>query len=64
MSQTIEVKGDNAHPIFQHLIQQKGKPSWNFSKYLVDRNGVVVERYNPWTSPTSRSLTRDIETLL
>ncbi|MFT4415771.1 glutathione peroxidase [Fredinandcohnia humi] len=52
----IDVNGDNADPLFQHLKdQQKGLLSkaikWNFTKFLVDRNGQVVERYAPQTEP-------------
>ena len=64
MSETIAVKGTSAHPVFQHLEQQKGEPSWNFNKYLVDKDGSVVERYKQWTSPTSSTLTNAIEKLL
>lgn len=61
MSETIAVKGANAHPVFQHLEQQKGEPSWNFNKYLIDKDGNVVERYRQWTSPTSWPMTSAIE---
>ncbi len=72
----IEVNGDNAHPLYKYLVNQKGfqgfskehnltqilddmlskadpdyknKPSikWNFTKFLIDRNGSVVERFEP-----------------
>ena len=64
MSETIEVTGASAHPVFQHLAQQQGEPSWNFNKYLVDRHGQVVDRYRQWTSPTSWFLRRAIDKLL
>ena len=64
MTQTMQVTGANAHPIFQHLIAAEGEPSWNFNKYLIDKEGKVVERFRQWTSPTSASLTREIEALL
>jgi len=64
MSETIEVTGTNAHPVFQHLAQEQGEPSWNFNKYLVDRHGQVVDRYRQWTSPTSWFLSRAIDNLL
>ena len=64
MSETIEVLGDNAHPIFQHLTQEQGEPSWNFNKYLVDDTGLVIDRYSQWTSPTSWLLTRKLDKLL
>lgn len=72
----IEVKGDNAHPLFQYLISQKGFEGfddahpiasklkqaldkidpgyagnsdikWNFTKFLIDRKGNVLERFEP-----------------
>ncbi len=64
----IEVNGDNAHPLYQHL--KKSAPGvlgseaikWNFTKFLVDRNGQVVKRYASATAP--EALAADIEQLL
>lgn len=63
----IEVNGDNAHPLYKYL--KSAKPGllndnikWNFTKFLVDKNGTVVYRY--WTKTTPDSLTTDIEKLL
>ena len=64
----IEVNGDNAHPLYQHL--KKSAPGvlgseaikWNFTKVLVDRNGQVVKRYASATAP--EALAADIEQLL
>lgn len=52
----IDVNGENAHPLFKFLKEAKhgilGKElKWNFTKFLVDRNGEVVERYAPNTEP-------------
>lgn len=52
----VDVKGDQAEPLFQHLVsEKKGLLSegikWNFTKFLVDREGNVVKRYAPQTSP-------------
>ena len=53
----IEVNGDNAHPLYQFLKRQRpglmGLESikWNFTKFLVDREGKVVTRYAPTTRP-------------
>lgn len=52
----IDVNGDNADPLFVHLRKQmKGrfndKIKWNFTKFLVDRNGNVVNRFAPTTKP-------------
>jgi glutathione peroxidase len=64
----VEVNGDNTHPLFQFL--KVAKPGllgtegikWNFTKFLVDRNGEVVERYAPATKPAE--LEKTIESLL
>ncbi len=63
----IEVNGDNADPLFQFLKdEQKGVLSkaikWNFTKFLIDRNGQVVERYAPQTEPAK--IEEDIEKVL
>ncbi len=55
----IEVNGKNAHPLFQEL--KKAAPGllgteaikWNFTKFLVDKNGNVVERFGPRDTPES-----------
>ena len=52
----VEVKGKNAIPLYQWLISQnaKGKAKaikWNFTKFLINRNGEVVERYEPTDKP-------------
>ena len=64
----VDVNGDDAAPIFQHLKKaQKGvlgteAIKWNFTKFLVNRAGEVVERYAPTTKP--EDLVKDIEALL
>ncbi|MCR5461498.1 MAG: glutathione peroxidase [bacterium] len=52
----IDVKGDNADPLYKWLICQneKNKPKnikWNFTKFLIDRNGNVVERFGSMAKP-------------
>ena len=52
----IEVNGDKEAPLYTYLKSQKGgvlgsKIKWNFTKFLVDRNGTVVERFAPTTTP-------------
>jgi glutathione peroxidase len=53
----IEVNGENAHPLYRWLKQAKpgilGTEAikWNFTKFLVDRDGVVVKRYAPTDTP-------------
>ncbi len=58
------VKGDDANPVFTDLNRQAGEPSWNFNKYLVDRDGNVVERFGSNTRPDDEKLTGAIEKLL
>ncbi|MBY6016582.1 glutathione peroxidase [Ferrimonas balearica] len=54
----IEVNGNKAHPLFEWLKAEKGgwlgdNIKWNFTKFLVDREGRVVERFAPTTKPES-----------
>jgi glutathione peroxidase len=64
----IDVNGDKAHPLFQHLKSQApgllGSQSikWNFTKFLVKKDGAVFKRYAPLTAP--KDLLDDIEKLL
>ena len=64
----VDVNGDDADPLFKYLKKsQKGilgseKIKWNFTKFLVNRNGEVVGRFAPTVKP--KDLTRDIESLL
>ncbi|WP_310498642.1 glutathione peroxidase [Sandarakinorhabdus sp.] len=64
----VDVNGDTAHPLFKAL--KKAAPGllgseaikWNFTKFLVGKDGQVVDRYAPTTKP--EALTGDIEKLL
>ncbi|XP_062144400.1 probable glutathione peroxidase 2 [Alnus glutinosa] len=63
----IEVNGKNAAPIYKFLKSQKGGIfgdgiKWNFTKFLVNKEGKVVERYAPTTSPLK--IEKDIQNLL
>src|SRR6201991_2243542 len=63
----IDVNGSHAHPLYQYLKKAKSgllgsSIKWNFTKFLVDRAGQVVERYAPTARPDG--LTREIEALL
>ncbi|KAJ0048141.1 hypothetical protein Pint_15192 [Pistacia integerrima] len=63
----VDVNGDNAAPIYKFLKSSKGglfgdSIKWNFSKFLVDKEGKVVERYAPTTSPLS--IEKDVKKLL
>ncbi len=63
----IDVNGEDAHPLYGWLKDEKsgvlgGAIKWNFTKFLVDREGEVVKRYAPQTKP--ESIAPDIEKLL
>ena len=63
----VNVNGDEADPLFNHLTTEKSgllskKIKWNFTKFLVDRDGQVVKRYAPQTDP--EKLGEDVEKLL
>lgn len=64
----ISVKGDDQHPLYKKLAAQPapvgGDPKWNFTKFLVDRNGNVVARFDTRTSPSDTELNRQIDDLL
>ena len=68
MSAKLEVNGDAAHPLWSWLKQSEpgvlGTTSvkWNFTKFLVGRDGTVIGRYAPTATP--ESLIKDIETAL
>ena len=63
----VEVNGDGAHPVYQWLREQKGglmgsKIKWNFTKFLVGKDGRVIDRYAPTTKP--EKISGDIEKAL
>jgi glutathione peroxidase len=64
MSKTV-VSGGNANPMFKMLIDKTStSPKWNFYKYLIDRDGNVVNSYSSMVKPESKSITSEIEKLL
>ncbi len=63
----VDVNGDDAHPLYQWLKTEKGgvlgsNIRWNFTKYLVGRDGHVIKRFSPTTEP--EKLTDKIEAAL
>jgi len=56
------VRGDKANPFFKNLIAQGATPPrWNFYKYLIGRDGKLIDSYSSMTTPDSRSLVTAIE---
>ncbi|WLV25126.1 glutathione peroxidase [Aciduricibacillus chroicocephali] len=63
----VNVKGPDVHPLFKYLTEKTSgllgeKIKWNFTKFLVDRNGNVVKRFAPVTKP--EKIGPEIERLL
>jgi glutathione peroxidase len=67
MFSKIDVNGENTHPLYVYLKKNSGgfltdTIKWNFTKFLVDKDGKVIHRYAPSTTPTE--IEEDIEKLL
>ncbi len=68
MFSKIEVNGEGAHPLYVHLtrkhpgVEVSGPIKWNFTKFLIDRNGEVQHRFPSSAEPTD--LADEIESLL
>ncbi len=65
----ISVKGDDEAPLYKYLTETAnpayaGEIKWNFTKFLADRNGHVVQRFEPDTTPESPQMTSAIEQAL
>ncbi len=66
----ISVKGEDKHPLYQFLTAGAGKPelageiTWNFEKFLFDRQGRVATRFAPKTKPESEEIIKAVEALL
>ena len=69
MTEKIEVNGEDRHPIYAGLVEtpnekgEAGDVEWNFEKFLVDRDGTVVARYNPGVLPDDDLVVEAIERL-
>jgi glutathione peroxidase len=67
MMSKVEVNGDGAHPLYAYLVRNSehpGKIQWNFTKFLLDREGHVVARFEPQVEPHAAVVTDAIEELL
>ena len=60
----ISVKGSDAHPLFKQLAALSEEPTWNFTKFLVDRQGRFVERFDPRTAPEDPKLADRVAALV
>lgn len=68
MAGRTHVLGPRAHPLFAAIAARPGAagepPSWNFTKYLLDREGRLVARFDPSVEPGDPALRRSIDRLL
>jgi len=60
----LEVKGAHQAPLYQFLTAKHGEPAWNFHKYLVGKDGQVLQAFNSKVAPESAELKAAIEAAL
>lgn len=68
MLEKLKVKGNAKHPLFEFLTtsnaKKTGNVSWNFNKFIIDKNGILNERYGSFVKPLSKKIVSKIESLL
>lgn len=68
MFDKLHVKGSNQHPLYTELTAKDSKfpgdVSWNFGKFLISRDGKLIARFEPATTPDSAEITKAIESAL
>jgi glutathione peroxidase len=70
MFSKISVKGEDIHPLYKFLTAKESNPEfageirWNFDKFLADRNGKIIARFHPKTTPVNPQVTDAIEKAL
>ena len=63
----VDVKGKNAHPIYLWAKENYGNstvPKWNFHKILINKNGKIQNTYNSFIKPMSKKIIKEIELIL
>ena len=59
------VRGESADPFWKHLISESGtSPKWNFYKYLIGRDGQVIDSFASYTGPESSGIINQVEAAL
>lgn len=67
MTEKVDVKGDNQHPLYKWLTSKElngnsnSSVKWNFQKYLVDEKGNLLDYYFSVTNPTSAKITKHLK---
>lgn len=65
MFEKLVVKGENAHPLYKELAAQGGgEPKWNFHKYLISRDGKVLQSFGSRVNPGAEELKQAVEAAL
>ena len=67
LAEITDVRGDKAHEIYKWAKENYGKsavPKWNFYKILINKEGIIEDTYASLTNPTSKKITKKIESLL
>jgi glutathione peroxidase len=64
MMSKISVKGDDQHPLYKMLTSEKGQVTWNFNKFLVGRDGKLIEHFDSKVKPDDSKLTDSIDKAL
>lgn len=67
MFSKVVVKGDDKHPLFKFLTEtgkDKGEIKWNFSKFLIGKDGTLIERFGSMVDPESKDLRKAIDAAL
>jgi len=67
MMSKVRVKGEDKHPLFIELTEKSilpGEIKWNFTKFLIDRNGSLVKRFDSGVEPLSDEMLASIKELL
>jgi glutathione peroxidase len=66
----ISVKGKDTAPLYRYLTEKEtagsfhGKIKWNFTKFLIDRSGAIVDRFEPGDAPENEKVVKRIEEVL
>jgi glutathione peroxidase len=60
----VKVKGSEKHPLYGWLTKEKGKVSWNFNKFLIGRDGRVLDKFGSMTKPLSDEMVGAITSAL
>ncbi len=69
MMSKVKIKGASRSPIYDFIIKQPApiggkEPAWNFTKFIVSREGKIVDRFEPQTSPSDPKVVARLEALL